>query len=53
MESVFKCKFHTKVDEKHIKEVLTSSKDLHSSKLAKDILSGKEIEIVGHLMRSE
>jgi hypothetical protein len=33
--------------------VLTSSKDFNANKLAKEILSGKEIEIVGHLTRSE
>lgn len=48
---MFTCTFHTKVDDKHIKEVLTSwnGKD----KLGKEIITGKEIEMVGHLTGSE
>ena len=52
-ESVFTCTFHTKVDDKHIKEVLSLSKEKDLIKLAKEIITGKEIEITGFLTRSE
>lgn len=52
-ETVFTCTFHTKVDDKHIKEVLSLSKEKDLSKLAKEITTGKEIQIVGFLTRSK
>ena len=54
-ETVFTCTFHTKVDDKHVLEVLKSSKNISkdSKELSKAIVLGKQMEMVGHLTRSE
>ena len=59
-ECVFTAKFHKKVDEKYIQEILgeVKSKDQlkdpkQLKKLAKELISGKEIEMTCFLLNSD
>ena len=53
-DAVFTVKFHKKVDESFVKDVLTSQDDLKNLKaLSKQIISGKEVEMQCFLTKSE
>ena len=58
-ESVMTVKFHTKVDEKYVKEILEGAKKdqftnpQHRKELAKELVAGKEVEMTCFLLRKE
>lgn len=52
-DCVLTVKFHKKVDEGYVKEILQNSKGISKKELAKEIAHGKEVEMQCFLTKSE